>query len=506
MEKTDVLALIRVADDFVSKNEKEYEIEQLKTACLINAMSSFAPGMMADGSVQICIDDCVYKIEDAYLQGYLPRKRYQNFCRKQKKAAMEYKTTNSSVFNEIKELEGIAKREWLLDKLSESLQKQPFTTEEALVKENENLKAELEKYKELYRKEKIKNKALRDRIQFSYLMNRQKKQSENEKANKETVESEQKINKAENLQPGRATKETDAGKTQETQNEAEKPSVKKEENLSESRNAQEVQEVQEASEEVEKEKEERSDKDSGNGYNDASGRENEEDANTSESNTSETQEPKLSARYQSIKFTSEKKKGSFCFDAYTINVRSWAGQFISQHSITIFPFYAEDLKKGFCVSVANGDDTKYFYSKFDATYIDVELGSCIIRISLDMEKDSFKTTIISITSDSQYNIEIAETLNKRPEDPTETTGHIVLPYGDGINVVHILPIGGNNDKTSNFANYIYVVEDGTKASGGEINNGSCPVITNGEEEQKIMCAWQNGVCVAQLGDPENEYR
>lgn len=498
MRKNDVLALISVADDFTKQNEKEVDVEQLKTACLINAMNSIAPGTMVDGAVQIQIDDHIYKIEDAYLQGYLPRKKYQSFCKKQKKEITEYKTTDTLIFNEIKELEGANKREWLLEKLSEFLKKQPYTTEEAIVKENENLKAELEKYKELYRKEKIKNKALRDRIQFSYLMNREnKKQSEKGKNDTETVDREQKINKGENSEIEKSSKEANAYKIQ--GNQGEKSTEQKEKYLSESWNAQEVQEEQEVNKE--NPKEEKRETGSVNSYNDVSEQQDEE-----RNDTPKTQETTLSARYHSIKFTSEKIKGSFCFDAYVVNVKSWAGQLISRHVITIFPFFAEDLKKGICTSVVNGDNTNNFYAKFDATYMDVALGACMIRISLDIEKDNFKTMIIPVTSDSQYSIEVEETVNKRPSNSTELTGHLVLPYGDGINVVHILPIGGKNEETSGYANYIYAVEDGTKASGGEISNGTCPVITNGKDPQKLLCAWQGEVCVAQLGDPEYEYQ
>lgn len=192
-----------------------------------------------------------------------------------------------------------------------------------------------------------------------------------------------------------------------------------------------------------------------------------------------------------------------------MNVKSWAGKFSSNHAITIFPFYADELKKGFCVSVATKDHANkahyVIYAKFEATYIDVPIESCMVRIALEVEENDFKTVINSVTSDPTYSIDIENIIHKRSNNPSDPTGHLVLPYGDGINVVHILPLGGKNTDT-NYANHIYVIEDGVKASGAEINDGSCPVITNGKEPQKILCAWQDDLCVAQLDDPDYEYQ
>lgn len=261
MKKNDILALIRVADDFIKKNKNENEIEQLKIACLINAMNSITPGTMANDYVQIQIDDCTYKIEDAYLQGYLPRKKYQVFCKKQKKDSTEYKTTDSTVFSEIEKLDDNKKREWLLDRLSEYLKKQPYTTEEALLKENERLRAELEKCKELYRKEKVKNTALKDRIQFTYLMNRQSRErNERSQNEKETIETQQTVTKTEEKQKAKdinKEQKENEEKNENTSGEKENPIVEAKEheetNKEETTNAQDVHEEQVAQEEQEKE-------------------------------------------------------------------------------------------------------------------------------------------------------------------------------------------------------------------------------------------------------------
>lgn len=260
MKKNDILALIRVADDFVKKNKNENEIEQLKIACLINAMNSITPGTMANDYVQIQIDDCTYKIEDAYLQGYLPRKKYQVFCKKQKKDSTEYKATDSTFFSEIEKLDDNKKREWLLDRLSEYLKKQPYTTEEALLKENERLRAELEKCKELYRKEKVKNTALKDRIQFTYLMNRQSRERNERSQEKEIIETQQTVTKTEEKQKAKdinKEQKENEEKNENTSREKENPIVEAKEyeetNKEETTNAQDVHEEQVAQEEQEKE-------------------------------------------------------------------------------------------------------------------------------------------------------------------------------------------------------------------------------------------------------------